>query len=72
MSDPSLNDLLLSRYEMITAFRELQEKWDMVIELIPSAADDPQYIADMREAQEKMLSALDRSEPILRAMGWEG
>lgn len=56
------------RYEMLTAYRELQEDMEMVISRVPAVGENPQYISEMAAADERMAKVLDATEPTLRAL----
>jgi hypothetical protein len=70
--DEEIQRLLILRYELITAYREMYEDMDMVISRVPAVAEDPRYIAERKKMDETALKALDEGEAVLRALGWEG
>lgn len=57
---------------MLTAYREACEYMDIVVSRIPAIAENPQYIRERKEMDEKIMETLDKSVTILRALGWEG
>lgn len=72
MTNPEIERLLVLRYELITAYREMHEDMEMVVSRVPSVAEDPRYIADRKEMDSIILNALDEGEVVLHALGWEG